>query len=207
MIGALNVKCVSRYLYLFRSLLRTLILCIQRSFWQVLASAVPFLLPNPLCLPFLLASLLALTRDLEWTATGFLITSPSLISFLMLARELALAISLISLGSSHTWELMIVNFQQTNNKSALYSATVIKDLCWTPGDSSRGGATAAISNIKTNPSFFYFFSALLSLMTLTVFQGLKFYHHKRYILLIFNVIFYLLLSTFHNISREAFLEL
>ena len=120
MIGALNVKCVSRYLYLFRSLLRTLILCIQRSFWQVLASAVPFLLPNPLCLPFLLASLLALTRDLEWTATGFLITSPSLISFLMLARELALAISLISLGSSHTWELMIVNFQQTNNKSALY---------------------------------------------------------------------------------------
>merc|ERR1719510_94523 len=51
----------------------------------------------------LLASLLALTRDLEWTATGFLMTRPSLISFLMLALELALAISLISLGSSHTF--------------------------------------------------------------------------------------------------------
>merc|ERR1719384_2624042 len=90
-------------LYLLRSLLRTLILWIHRSFWQVLASAVPFLLPNPLCLPFLLASLLALTLDLEWTATGFLITRPSLISFLILALELALAISLISFGSSQTF--------------------------------------------------------------------------------------------------------
>ena len=93
---------VTPYLYLLRSLLRTLILWIQRSFWQVLASAVPFLFPKPLCLPFLLASLLALTRDLEWTATGFLMTRPSLISFLMFALELALAISLISLGSSQT---------------------------------------------------------------------------------------------------------
>merc|ERR1719219_1004908 len=91
------------FLYLLRSLLRTLILWIQRSFWQVLASAVPFLFPKPLCLPFLLASLLALTRDREWTATGFLMTRLSLISFLMLALELALAISLISLGSSHTF--------------------------------------------------------------------------------------------------------
>ena len=97
----LSQKLVS-HLYLLSSLLRTLILWIQRSFWQVLASAVPFLLPNPLCLPFLLASLLALTRDLEWTATGFLMTRPSLISFLMFALELALAISLISLGSSQT---------------------------------------------------------------------------------------------------------
>ena len=41
---------------------------------------------------------------LEWTATGFLITRPSLISFLMFCLELALAISLISLGSNHTWD-------------------------------------------------------------------------------------------------------
>merc|ERR1719348_1046933 len=89
-------RCLSIFLlslYLLRSLLRTLILCIQSVFWQVLASAVPFLL----------ASLLALTLDLEWTATGFLMTRPSLISFLMLALELALAISLISLGSNQTF--------------------------------------------------------------------------------------------------------
>merc|ERR1719277_2719644 len=90
-------------LYLLSSLLRTLILWIQSSFWLVLALAVPFLLPKPLWRPFLLASLLAPTRDLEWTATGFLMTRPSLISFLTLARELALAISLISLGSSQTF--------------------------------------------------------------------------------------------------------
>merc|ERR1719270_2153902 len=104
--GSSWYKCLSIFLlslYLLRSLLRTLILCIQSSFWQVLASAVPFLLPNPLWRPFLLASLLALTLDLEWTATGFLITRPSLINFLMLALELALAISLISLGSNQTF--------------------------------------------------------------------------------------------------------
>merc|ERR1719320_2372363 len=35
-------------LYLFRSLLRTLILAIHIPFWLVLASLVPFLFPNPL---------------------------------------------------------------------------------------------------------------------------------------------------------------
>ena len=36
------------HLYLLSSLLRTLILWIQSSFWLVLALAVPFLLPKPL---------------------------------------------------------------------------------------------------------------------------------------------------------------
>ena len=40
--------------------------------------------------------------DLEWTATGFLMTRPSLMSLRMFWRELALAISLISLGSNQT---------------------------------------------------------------------------------------------------------
>merc|ERR1719273_2875326 len=89
-------------LYLLSSLLRTLILLIHKPFCEVLASFVPFLFPNPVWRPFLLASSFFLTRDLEWTATGFLITRPSLISFLMFCLELALAISLISLGSNHT---------------------------------------------------------------------------------------------------------
>merc|ERR1719233_1796774 len=89
-------------LYLFKSLLRTLILAIHIPFWLVLASLVPFLFPNPLRRPLRRASSLVRTRDLEWTATGFLITRPSLISFLMFCLELALAISLISFGSSQT---------------------------------------------------------------------------------------------------------
>merc|ERR1719461_1349836 len=48
------------------------------------------------------ASVLSRTRDLECTATGFLITRPSLISLRIFCLELALAISLISLGSSQT---------------------------------------------------------------------------------------------------------
>merc|ERR1712071_295379 len=44
-------------------------------------------------------------RAREWTASGFLMIKPSLISFLMFWRELALAISLISLGSSQTFLL------------------------------------------------------------------------------------------------------
>jgi len=38
-------------LYFLRSLLKTLVLLIQRTFWGVLASLVPFLLPGPVCLP------------------------------------------------------------------------------------------------------------------------------------------------------------
>ena len=56
----------------------------------------------PVCLPFLLASVFSLTLDLECTATGFLITRPSLMSLRMFCLELAFAISLISLGSSQT---------------------------------------------------------------------------------------------------------
>merc|ERR1719392_158156 len=50
----------------------------------------------------LLASVFSLTLDLECTATGFLITRPSLMSLRMFCLELAFAISLISLGSSQT---------------------------------------------------------------------------------------------------------
>merc|ERR1719150_881106 len=89
-------------LYLLSSLLRTRILMIHMVFWDVLASLVPLRLPKPVCLPFLRASSFLRTRDLEWTATGFLMTRPSLMSLRMFWRELALAISLISLGSNHT---------------------------------------------------------------------------------------------------------
>merc|ERR1719318_1420464 len=75
---------------------------IHMVFWEVLASLVPLRLPKPVCLPFLRASVFSRTRDLEWTATGFLITRPSLMSLRMFCLELALAISLISLGSSQT---------------------------------------------------------------------------------------------------------
>merc|ERR1712241_226915 len=88
-------------LYLLSSLLRTRILMIHMVFWEVLASLVPFLLPKPVWRPFLRASSFLRTRDLEWTATGFLMTRPSLMPMRMFWRELALAISLISLGSNH----------------------------------------------------------------------------------------------------------
>merc|ERR1719318_1235461 len=104
-------------LYLLSSLLRTLILAIHMPFWLVLASLVPFLLPNPLWRPFRRASSLVRTRDLEWTATGFLMTRPSLISFLMFCLELALAISLISLGSSQT--LFFATFHDIGRKALL----------------------------------------------------------------------------------------
>merc|ERR1719508_215 len=78
------------------------LLKIHMVFWEVLASLVPFLFPNPVWRPFLLASSFLRTRDLEWTATGFLMTRPSLMSLRIFWRELALAISLISLGSNHT---------------------------------------------------------------------------------------------------------
>merc|ERR1719347_736193 len=90
-------------LYLLSSLLRTRILMIHMVFWEVLASLVPLRLPKPVCLPFLRASSFLRTRDLEWTATGFLMTRPSLMSLRMFWRELALAISLISLGSNQTF--------------------------------------------------------------------------------------------------------
>ena len=38
-------------LYFLSNLLKTLCLLIQRTFWGVLASLVPFLLPGPVCLP------------------------------------------------------------------------------------------------------------------------------------------------------------
>lgn len=53
------------------------------TFLGIRALAVPFLLPKPQWRPFLLASVFFRTLALEWTATGFLIISPSLMSFLM----------------------------------------------------------------------------------------------------------------------------
>ncbi len=53
------------------------------TFWGIRALAVPFLLPVPVCLPLRRAIAFSLTLAREWTATGFLMIKPSLISFLM----------------------------------------------------------------------------------------------------------------------------
>ena len=50
------------------------------TFRGIRAFAVPFRFPKPQWRPFLLASVFLRTRALEWTATGFLIIRPSLIS-------------------------------------------------------------------------------------------------------------------------------
>merc|ERR1712051_786691 len=75
---------------------------IHISFWGIRASLVPFLLPKPVWRPLRLASVLSRTREREWTATGFLMTRPSLMSLRIFCLELALEISLISLGSNQT---------------------------------------------------------------------------------------------------------
>ncbi|VEN46747.1 unnamed protein product, partial [Callosobruchus maculatus] len=69
-------RCLSIFLaslYFFSNLLRTRMRCIHITFWGIRAFAVPFLLPNPQCLPFLRASVFLRTRARECTATGFLI--------------------------------------------------------------------------------------------------------------------------------------
>ena len=53
-----------------------------------------------MCRPFLLASFLKLTRARECTTAGFLMMRPSRCRRAMLRRELAKAISLVSLGSN-----------------------------------------------------------------------------------------------------------
>lgn len=76
-------KCRSIFFasrYLRKSRRRTLCLRIHKIFSGSLAFLVPFLLPGPVCLPFLLAMRWALTRAREWTTAGFLKMKPSLIS-------------------------------------------------------------------------------------------------------------------------------
>ena len=75
------------------------------SYLGILASFVPFLLPNPRCLPILLAAFSSRARALECMATGLRMMSPSLTSFRIVCREFALEISLTSLGSSQILRL------------------------------------------------------------------------------------------------------
>jgi hypothetical protein len=92
-------------LYFLKSLLRTLILRNHMTLVGILASAVPFLLPVPVCLPFLLAACMSLTLAREWMMVGLTMMCPSLRSFRTPDRELALLISVASWGSSQTFLL------------------------------------------------------------------------------------------------------
>ena len=67
----------------------------------------------PVCRPLRLASFLKLTLAREWTTAGFLIIKPSRCKRLILRRELARAISLISLGSNQ-----ILRFPHFNTEEA-----------------------------------------------------------------------------------------
>merc|ERR1719359_41303 len=64
------------------------------------ASRVPRRLPVPVCRPLRLASRFLRTRARECIFTGLRLMRPSLINLRMLKRELAIEISLASLGSS-----------------------------------------------------------------------------------------------------------
>jgi hypothetical protein len=69
------------------------------------ASAVPFLLPKPRCLPMRRAAVSSRARARECMVTGFLMMRPSEMSLRTVARELALEISVTSLGSSQILRL------------------------------------------------------------------------------------------------------
>lgn len=71
----------------------------------ILASAVPFLFPKPRCLPIRRAAVSSRARARECIVTCFRIISPSDTSLRMVWRELALEISLTSLGSSQILRL------------------------------------------------------------------------------------------------------
>ena len=75
------------------------------SYLGILASAVPFLLPNPRCLPIRLAAVNSLALALECMVTGLRIMRPSETSLRIVWRELACPISVISLGSSQILRL------------------------------------------------------------------------------------------------------
>lgn len=69
------------------------------------ASAVPFLLPKPRCLPMRRAAVSSRARARECMVTGFLMIKPSEMSLRTVARLLALEISWTSLGSSQILRL------------------------------------------------------------------------------------------------------
>lgn len=96
-------KCLSIFpdsLYLRRSLRRTRWRRIQMTLVGMRASAVPFLLPGPVCRPLRLAARRSRVRAREWMTVGLTIIRPSLISLRTLVREFALPISFCSDGSS-----------------------------------------------------------------------------------------------------------
>jgi hypothetical protein len=92
-------------LYFLNSLRSTLCLLIHCTLVGIRASAVPFLLPGPVCLPFLFAARSSCVRARECTVVGLTITRPSLMSFLTCVRELAFPISACSAGSSQILRL------------------------------------------------------------------------------------------------------
>ena len=71
----------------------------------ILASAVPFLFPKPLCRPIRLAAVNSLALARECIVTGLRMIKPSETSLRIVWRELALEISLTSLGSSQILRL------------------------------------------------------------------------------------------------------
>lgn len=85
----------------------------------------------PECLPFLLAANARLTRDREWMVVGFLMISPSLTSLRTFCLELALLISVVSLGSS---QILRLPHLSTEAASLFCSRKVlhreIKDIMW-----------------------------------------------------------------------------
>merc|ERR1712018_723623 len=93
----LSIFLASRYL---RRRRRTLMRLIHRTLTGIRALAVPFLFPVPVRRPLRRAMVFLRTRARECTATGLRMMRPSFTSLRMFWRELALAISLVSLGSS-----------------------------------------------------------------------------------------------------------
>ena len=83
------------------------------SYLGILASAVPFLLPKPRCLPILRAAFSSLARARECMATGLRMMRPSETNFRIVCREFAFEISLTSLGSSQ-----ILRFPQPTTDAA-----------------------------------------------------------------------------------------
>lgn len=73
---------------------------IENPYLGILASAVPFLLPKPLCRPILRAAFSRRALARECIATGFLMMRPSLTNLRTVCLELAFEISLLSEGSS-----------------------------------------------------------------------------------------------------------
>ena len=71
----------------------------------ILASLVPFLFPNPLCLPIRRAAVNSLARARECMVTCLRMMRPSDTSLRIVWRELAFEISFISLGSSQILRL------------------------------------------------------------------------------------------------------